>query len=241
MKLRIVTLIFVIQNTGGNILKNLKLLFQGDSITDGGRNKDTNTPNFGLGGGFVGLISSKLLFEHPNTEIYNKGTYGNRITDMYARWIEDTLNIQFNVISIMNGVNDVGFAIRQNRGADSQKYEFVFDRILYETRESHPNADIILCKPFLIKRVYEKENDIYENWDRWNYAIEERGEIVRKLSKQYGALFIEFNTAIDDALKRAPAEHWSLDCIHLTHAGNELLARTWLNAAEPILNKYFQK
>lgn len=219
-------------------MKNLKLLFQGDSLTDSGRNKDTTTPNSGLGGGFVGLIASRLLFDNPDIEIYNRGIAGNRIADMYARWIEDTLNIPFNVISIMNGVNDIGFAIRQNRGADARKYEFIYDRILYETKESHPDADMILCQPFLIKRIYEKENDIYEDWERWNTAIEERGEIVRKLSKQYGALFVEFKPAIDDALKRAPAEHWSLDCIHMTHAGNELLARTWLNAAEPVLNKY---
>lgn len=220
-------------------MENLRLLFQGDSLTDGGRNKDIKTPNEGLGGGFVGLIASRLLCDNPSAEIYNRGTYGNRIADMYARWIEDALNIQFNVISIMNGINDVGFAIRQNRGADTQKYEFIFDRILYETKESHPNADIILCQPFLIKRVYEKENDIYENWDRWSAAVEERGEVVRRLSKQYGTLFVEFKLAIDNALKIAPAEHWSLDCIHMTHAGNELLARTWLNAAKPILNKYF--
>ena len=219
-------------------MENLRLLFQGDSLTDGGRNKDVQVPNSGLGGGFVGLIASRILCENPNVEIYNRGVNGNRIIDMYARWIEDALNIPFNVISVLNGINDIGFDIRQNRGADAQKYEFVFDRILYETKERHPYADIILCEPFLIKRVYEKLNDIYENWERWNAAIEERGEIVRKLSKQYGALFVEFRPAIDNALKIAPAEHWSVDCIHMTHAGNELLARTWLNAATPILNKY---
>ena len=95
-----------------------------------------------------------------------------------------------------------------------------------------------MCQPFLIKRVFEKENDIYENWEKWNEAIVERGEVVRKLSKQYGTLLVDFKSAIDNALNKAPAEHWSIDCIHMTHAGNELLARTWLNAAEPILNKY---
>lgn len=219
-------------------MDSLKLLFQGDSLTDGGRNKEIVGPNEGLGGGYVGLIASRLLCDNPDIEVYNRGVFGNRIADMYARWIEDAINIPFNVISIMNGVNDIGFAIRQNRGADAQKYEFIFEQLLNETKESHPDADIILCQPFLIKRVYERENDIYENWDRWSTAIEERGEIVRSLSKKYGALFVEFKPAIENALKRAPAEHWSVDCIHMTCAGNELLARTWLDAARPILNKY---
>lgn len=219
-------------------MEKLRLLFQGDSLTDCGRNREHTQPNEGLGNGYVELIGRRLLCDFPNAEIYNRGVGGNRIGDMYARWMEDALNIPFNVISILNGINDVGFAIRQNRGADAKKFEFIYDRILFETRESHPNADIILCQPFLIKRVYEKENDIYENWGTWSADIEERGEIVRSLSKKYGALFVEFKLAIDKALKKAPAEHWSVDCIHMTPVGNELLARTWLETAKPVLEKY---
>lgn len=220
-------------------MENLRLLFQGDSLTDCGRDKEATEPNEGLGHGYVGLIGAHLLCDLPDAKIYNRGVNGNRIGDMYARWIEDALNIPFNVISILNGVNDVGFAIRQNRGADAKKFEFVYDRILYETKESHPDADIILCQPFLVKRIYERENDIYENWESWSAAIEERGEIVRELSKKYGALFVEFKPALDRALKSAPAENWSVDGIHMTYVGNELLARTWMETAKPLLDKYY--
>lgn len=220
-------------------MKKLVLLFQGDSVTDSGRSKDTKECNDALGSGYAALIASKILYEHPTSEIYNRGYNGNRIADMYARWEEDALNIPFNVISIMNGINDVGFGIRQNCGANAQKFKFIYDRILYETRDAKPDADIILCKPYIIRRVYEKENDIYENWDTWKDAIIERGEIVRELAEKYGCTVVETMKAFDDALKKAPAEHWTKDCIHPTHAGSDVIARAWLKAAEPILNKYF--
>lgn len=219
-------------------MDNLCLLFQGDSLTDGGRNKDIKHPNEGLGGGYVGYIASRILFENPAAKIYNRGVNGNRILDMYARWSEDAVNIPFNVISILNGVNDVGFGIRKNCGADGKKFRDIYDRLLCETKESHPDADIILGQPFLIKRVYERENDIFENWDVWNRAITERGEIVRELADKYGAVFVPYRDAIEKALLRAPAEHWSADCIHMTAAGYELMARTWLDAAKHILEKY---
>lgn len=221
-------------------MKKLVLLFQGDSVTDSGRPKDFKGCNNALGNGYVALIASKILFENPTSEVYNRGYGGNRIVDMYARWQEDALNIPFNVISIMNGINDVGFGIRQNCGANAEKFKFVYDRILYETKEAKPDADIILCEPFIIKRVYERENDIYEDWDKWNNAINERGAIVHELAEKYGCIFAPTRKYFDAAIKRAPAEHWTHDCIHPTYAGNEVLARAWLDAAKPILDKYLK-
>lgn len=221
-------------------MKSLSLLFQGDSLTDCGRNKNIKIPNDGLGGGYVNIIASKILFENPEAKIYNRGVFGNRILDMYARWQEDALNIPFNVISILNGVNDVGFGIRKNCGADAKKFKEIYDRILYETKEHNPNADIILGEPFLIKRVYEPENDIFENWDLWNDEIKKRAEVVRTLACEYNAVFVEYSKAVSMGLKRAPAEHWSADCIHMTPAGYELMARAWLEASKTVLNKYIK-
>ncbi len=220
-------------------MQQLTILFQGDSLTDGGRDKSVNECNKGLGNGFVYLIAGRILCDNPGAKIYNRGVNGNRIGDMYARWQEDALNIPFNVISIMNGINDVGFGIRLNCGAGREKYKFVYDRILYETKEKNPDCDIILCEPVLIKHVNEKENDIYENWDLWSGEISERASIVKELAEKYSALFVEFTPAIKKALEMAPAEHWSADCIHMTCAGNELLARAWLEQTEGLLKKYF--
>lgn len=222
-------------------MNKLKLLFQGDSVTDSGRPKDFKGYNAGFGMGYVSLIASRLLCDHPEIQVYNRGYGGNRIVDMYARWSEDALNIPFNVISILNGINDVGFGIRLGCGADENKFKFVYDRILYETKEKKPDCDIILCQPFILKMHAENEfnDDIYNNWELWEDMLKKRGEVIRQLASEYKCTFVPLWDYFTEALKTAPAEHWSADCIHPTYAGCELIARAWLERAEPILDKYF--
>ena len=84
------------------------MLFQGDSITDCGRDRINGRPNIALGDGYVSLIAAKLLYEKRNdkVEIYNRGLSGNRIVDLYARWKIDCLNLKPDIISILIGVND---------------------------------------------------------------------------------------------------------------------------------------
>src|SRR5690606_31208894 len=60
-----------------------KILFQGDSITDAGRNKENhgfNSPSI-LGGGYAFLAAADLLHKHAdkNLQIYNKGISGNKV------------------------------------------------------------------------------------------------------------------------------------------------------------------
>lgn len=64
---------------------------------------------------------------------------------MYARGTEDTLNIDFDILSVMNGINDIGFQIRMRhtRIAESaeacrvpaKKYDAVFVPLALEFDE----------------------------------------------------------------------------------------------------------
>ena len=65
------------------------ILFQGDSITDGGRcyeNPDS------LGYGYPALVAGHLGVEFPGEyKAINKGISGNRIVDLYARIKKDII------------------------------------------------------------------------------------------------------------------------------------------------------
>lgn len=214
------------------------ILFQGDSITDFGRNRADKAANSGLGSGYVQLIAARLLCEHPDWEIYNRGVSGNRILDMYARWEEDTMNLDFDILSIFNGINDVGFGLRLQCGASAAKYEKMYDLLIEETLERKKNISLVLCEPFVMKmpKVWDKYGtDIYDNFDVWYANVCERGEIVKKLAAKYNAIFVPLRSVMDDACKVAPAAHWSQDCIHPSAPGCELIARAWLDAAAPLL------
>lgn len=214
----------------------MKILFQGDSITDAGRNRTEERPNCGLGNGFVNLIASRLTCDRDDIDIYNRGVSGDRIGDTYRRWLEDMRNVDFDVISIMSGINDTGFGLRMGKGSDMERYEFIYDRMLYEVKESHPDSMMILVQPFLFKVKDESNNcDIWNDWDIWSGQIEERGRITKRLAEKYGARFLPMFEIFREAQKKFPAEHWSLDCIHPTPAGHELIARHWLEAMKDIL------
>lgn len=216
----------------------LKLLFQGDSLTDCGRDRTGNNPVAAYGYGYVNLIASRLMCDHPGTVVYNRAYNGSRIADTYSRWIEDALNLDCDVLSILSGVNDIGFGIRMNQGADAKKFRFIYARMLEEALEKKPDVHLVLGEPFLFKienNTPELGRDIVADWDVWNGQLSERRQIVRELAEEYHAVFVPFAGAFEKALAIAPPEHWSIDCIHATNAGHELMARTWLEYAGSVL------
>lgn len=213
-----------------------KLLFQGDSLTDCGRDKTGNNPVALYGYGYVNLIASRLLCDYPDTVVYNRAVNGSRACDMYSRWMEDMRNIDCNILSILCGVNDIGFGIRMNQGADAKKFKFLYDLMIQEALESKPELKLVLCEPFLFKieeNTPELGRDIVENWTLWNGQLAERREIVKELAAAYNAVFVPFAAEFEKALTIAPPQHWSIDCIHASNAGHALMARTWLRYAMP--------
>ncbi len=64
----------------------LTLLFQGDSITDAGRNRSAAAPNQAdaLGLGYPLRVASTLLGQHPERELhcFNRGVSGNTVPDL---------------------------------------------------------------------------------------------------------------------------------------------------------------
>ncbi len=222
----------------------MKILFQGDSVTDSSRDRNIKEPNNGFGIGYVNLIASQLLLEHPDYKIYNRAVSGNRIGDMYARWIEDTLNIDFDLLSIMNGINDVGFGLRMGQGADADEFEFMYDRMLASAKKTHPDCKFVLLEPFVVQfdlreknpDIPDGSNDIFLKWDIWNKNMRERSERVQNLAKKYNAVFIPLSDDFAELGKKYGFSHWSLDCIHPTPAGHAFIAKKWLEACKDILN-----
>ncbi len=76
----------------------MKILFQGDSITDCHRQPYSeesfqDLAQGSLGGGYALLASARLLAKFPEKQwkCINRGVGGNRVVDLYARWSIDCL------------------------------------------------------------------------------------------------------------------------------------------------------
>ena len=211
------------------------ILFQGDSIPDAGRNRVSPGANSGLGNGYVTMIAGELGCKFPHVDVLNRGVSGNRVADTYSRWLEDMRNVPFDMINILLGVNDVGFHLRLNKGSDPARFEFIYDRMLQEVRESHPKAVIVLSQPFIQKRHFDHPqfgDDIYENWELWRENVEQRDEAVKRLARKYDAIYVPMWDALKEAQKTITVEDLTEDCVHLTARGNYVIAQAWLQAVE---------
>lgn len=84
----------------------MRVLFQGDSVTDAGR--DRTDPHH-LGNGYVRFAARMLEERRPDIEweFLNLGMSCHRSKDLVARWQADCLDFKPDIVSILIGINDV--------------------------------------------------------------------------------------------------------------------------------------
>ena len=205
-----------------------KILFQGDSITDAGRLNQDDPGSFGSG--YADLLACTLMYEDPQNRVYNCGISGNRVVDLYARWKKDCLNIKPDILTILIGVNDVWHEIDFQNGVNAEKFEKVYRMLLEDTIKELPGIKIILMGAYLLSGTAT----IGEGKENFYSEVETRRNITKKLAEEFGLYYIDLQEAFDEALKLAPAEHWSYDGVHPSSAGHELIKRKWLEVYNKI-------
>lgn len=200
-----------------------RILFQGDSITDCGRKRETDAPDSDkpdLGCGYVSRIAPKL----PTWEVFNRGISGHRIVDIYARWKTDALHLKPDAINILIGTNDTWHEFAAGNGVEVPRYAAIYRMLLEWTRSVLPSVKFVLCEPFVLPCGVVGPG--------WREEIDERGKVVKMLAGEFGAAFVPFQEAFDKALAEHPAEHWAADGVHPTPEGHDLMAACWLKHAE---------
>jgi lysophospholipase L1-like esterase len=195
-----------------------RILFQGDSITDGNRGRSAD-PNHILGHGYAFIIAAKFgeTLADRDLTFLNRGNTGNTVLDLEKRWQKDTLDLKPDILSILIGANDKG------KGVPMDQYEQVYDKLLTDTRAAFPNIKLVLCEPFVVNHLAKTPADGSPNAD-----IVQRQAIVARLAKKHGAALVHFQKALDEACKRAPAMRWIWDGVHPTYSGHQVLADEWV-------------
>jgi lysophospholipase L1-like esterase len=206
--------------------KNGVIVFQGDSITDGGRWRTGHDYNHIMGQDYAYIIAAKVGAEYPerNLTFINRGISGNRVVDLAARWQKDTLALKPNVLSILVGVNDTieGGARKESVAT----YAKTYDQLLAETEAKLPGVKIILGEPFLLPVASHKADYAAEL-----ARVEKRQQVVEHLAAKYHLPIVMYQNVFNAACRRAPADHWSWDGVHPTYAGHWLVVQAWLKTA----------
>lgn len=201
------------------------LLFQGDSITDAGRDRKTaDQPNHqrAMGGGYAWMAASQLLVDRPADElaIFNRGVSGNKVYQLDERWQEDCLDLKPNVLSILIGVNDIWHMLNGTYDGTVEKYETDYQALVGRTREALPSVRLVICEPFVLRCGAVDE--------RWFPAFDGYRAAARRVANSAGATFVPFQSMFDKAIEFAPPEHWANDGVHPSDFGNALMAHAWL-------------
>ena len=197
-----------------------RILFQGDSITDGNRGRSAD-PNHILGHGYAFIIAAKYgaAFAALDLDFMNRGVSGNTVRELQKRWEKDTLELKPDVLSILIGVND------QGHGVPLDEYERTYDELITQARTANPKLKLVLCEPFTLPVGKRKEG--YEDW---RAGIQARQDVVARLAAKHDAALVHFQAVFDAACKVAPAEHWIWDGVHPTYSGHQLMADEWERA-----------
>jgi lysophospholipase L1-like esterase len=207
--------------------KDQVILFQGDSITDAGRNKDDNTYNNvkALGTGYALLTAVQLLEKYAslNLKIYNKGISGNKVFQLADRWDKDCLELKPNVLSILIGVNDFWHKLNGNYNGTIDIYRNDFTALLERTKKAFPDVKLIICEPFAVPGVKAVD-------DKWFPEFLEYQRAAKAICEKFGAVFVPFQSVYDEAIKRAPAAFWTSDGVHAALPGAQLMANAWMAA-----------
>ncbi len=207
--------------------KDQVILFQGDSITDSGRNREDTNFNTArnLGNGYALLAGAALLnkYEALNLKVYNKGISGNKVFQLAERWDKDCLEIKPDVLSILIGVNDLWHKLNGNYNGTIETYRNDYKALLERTKKALPDVRLIICEPFAVKGVKAVDDTWYPEFDEYRKA-------AREIASQFKATFIPFQGIYDEAIKRAPGSYWTGDGVHPTLAGAQLMAKAWLKA-----------
>jgi len=196
------------------------ILFQGDSITDCGRNREN--PN-DLGKGYS-LIVASLLMHHLrdyNLTFLNRGIGGNRVCDLEQRWEEDCINLKPTVISILIGINEVWRRYGSNDPTDANTFETGYRNILSQVK-TELGARIVLLEPFL--------NPYPDDRRLWREDLEQKLDVVRRLASEFNAVLVPLDKVFVDAYKVKPGAYYANDGIHPSCAGHGMIAEEWLRA-----------
>lgn len=191
----------------------MKLLFQGDSVTDCGRNRSDFRDT---GGGYVAMIARAL--KGSGETILNQGVSGDRVRDLDARWDDDCVSIRPDVLTILIGINDVWRQFDSGMKLDLEVFELTYQRLL--DRAAPAAGRVILMEPFLIPAAPDKEP--------MRPLLDTVIRIIRTIARRNRLACVPLDGLFAAACSAEPPARWAEDGVHPSPAGHRLIADAWL-------------
>lgn len=212
------------------------IVFQGDSITDSGRNFESTIFE---GYGYVTMVKGLLGLEYPEKfSFMNKGISGNRIVDVYARIKSDIINLKPDYLSILIGVNDVWHEFSRKNGVATEKFEKIYSMLIEEIKEVLPDIKIMILEPFVLKGSATVSNDKCEDlYPHFRKEVEEKAKAAKRIAEKFSLPFVSLQEKFDEVYNSDFPDYWVRDGVHPTAPGHMLIAREWVKAFKELIKE----
>lgn len=200
------------------------VLFQGDSVTDCGRNRDSDAVYpANMGDGYPKLFKDiyDTLFPQNNVNFVNRGVSGDRVRNLLERYDEDFKAVNPDFISIMIGINDTWRGYDSDDFCTPERFEQEYDLLLSKIKADFPNAEILMIEQFAITSHPERH---------WNEDLTPKREITRRLAEKYADYFIPMHDILNNATDNEyPMNELSGDGVHPAPTGHSYIATEIFN------------
>jgi lysophospholipase L1-like esterase len=205
-----------------NFLKpNSLVLFQGDSITDCGRNRETGE-DLGLGYPAKIALIWEILFPGMGVSFINRGISGNRAVDLLERYEKDFKAINPDLVSILIGINDTWRRYDKSDPTDVDTFKSRYRTLLNNIKRDLPKAAIVIIEPFLLDSIPERA--------QWREDLDPKIQAVRCLAKEYADFFIPMDGIFARyAVEGTKETDMAADGVHPSPLGHGIIASEWLH------------
>ena len=187
----------------------MRILFQGDSITDCGRDREDKHSLAGYTLKVANALGDKF-------EYFNRGISGDTSKMVLDRYDNDIKAIQPDIFTLLVGINDVWRFHDSNLYTSPREYCENVEKILVKLKQDFPNVKIVMLEPFLLPSPVRLP---------WRREVIEFIDACRYLAVKYADAFIPLDGLFAKESMVTPWQELSADGVHPTDKGNELIAK----------------
>ena len=203
----------------------MRILFQGDSITDAGRDRRNYHE---LGKGYPKYAAELISAAHPDAELefINLGISGNRTGQLFDRLYADAISLQPDIISLLIGINDIWHRYGAGRIMTTNEQIRANYKAILEQLRANTNAKIMILSPYVLD---------CEDKDEMRRDLVSVLEIIRELAGEYADVYVPLDEHFEKAIPEAPEKlYYSADGVHPNENGAKFIAKHYAKAIEAL-------
>ena len=192
--------------------KFYRILFQGDSITDCGR--DRSDPH-DLGPGYPKYVAEILRdeFRDIDFEFINLGISAEQTKDVLKRVETDIIGVKPDIVTILLGVNDTWHHINDKNWVPAEKYESNYRGILEAVKQT--GARLVMLEQYVLQAP---------GMEPFHPDIDEKIQITRRLAREYADVFIPLDGLFASACVSEDPLYWTQEGVHPTDEGHLMIS-----------------